>query len=138
MNGIYALGFAAAAVLTVQDIRHQKINVLLAGIVWGIAAGVRLWNKEPIYDVAACSAAGILLIGLSFAAGGIGRGDGFAVGMAMSCLGFSRGIQVVALSFTGLCLAALILMTVKKAGRKTALPYVPWLFAAYAAGGVWL
>lgn len=138
MKILHALGLLAAAILAAQDIHYRKINVLFAGTVWAVAAVVRLVSGESALDVAVCTIAGLLLIGLSYVTDGIGPGDGFAVGMAMSCLGFVRGIQTVALSFIVICATALVLLAVKKVGRKTELPYVPWLLAAYALGGVWL
>lgn len=136
MTMLYILGVTATAVLAVQDIRHKKINILVAGLVWGTALASRILMKETAADIIVCITTGILFIVISFAAEGVGRGDGYAVAMVMMCLGFSRGIQTICFSFVMMSAVSLVLIAAKKAGKKTALPYVPWLLAAYVAGGV--
>lgn len=136
MKILYILGMAATAALAVQDIKYKKINILGAGAVWGMALTVRILMKESMADIIICIVTGMLFIGVSLIAEGVGRGDGYAIGMAMMCLGFSKGIQTICFSFLMLSVVSLVLVVTKKAGKKTSIPYVPWLLAAYAAGGV--
>lgn len=136
MKMLYILGMAATAVLAVQDIKYKKINILAAGAVWGMALAARVLMKDPMADIIICIVTGMLFIVVSFVAEGVGRGDGYAIGMAMMCLGFSKGIQTICFSFLMLSVVSLVLIVTKKVGKKTSMPYVPWLLAAYAAGGV--
>lgn len=61
---------------------------------------------------------------------GIGEGDGMLAGILCLFLGLRKGILVMWLSviLCGICGMALILM--KRAGRKTKLPLVPFMTAA--------
>lgn len=138
MKFLYVLGFVFVGILAFQDIRHRKINIAAAGIVWMFAVIMRSFMGASPGDIWACSILGFIFIGLSFLSKGVGRGDGFVIGMAASCMGFDKGVQVIALSFVAMCIVSLIMLILKKAVLKTALPYVPLLMAAYAAGGVLL
>lgn len=138
MGLLYFLGLSGAVILALQDIRYKKVNILIPGIIWAASLPIRFFAGEAAADMAACSFLGAMFIALSFITTGVGRGDGFVIGMAMNCLGFSKGIQVLCLSLMLMCIAALCLLVLKKAGLKTALPYVPWLMAAYIAGGILL
>lgn len=76
MKILYILGMAATAALAVQDIKYKKINILGAGAVWGMALTVRILMKEPMADIIICIVTGMLFIGVSLIAEGVGRGDG--------------------------------------------------------------
>ncbi len=122
-----AILFMIPALIT--DIRKKKINVplciggILAGIALSVAFGdirVSLTGLIP----------GVCLTAIAFLSKeAIGAGDGLILMMIGSILGFWKSVAVL---FTALLIAmviALILLAVKKAGRKTSFPFVPFLLA---------
>ena len=99
------------------------------------AAGMLLFHIL-IRDADWISLFGGILVGLGLLAAArltgeaIGYGDGLTVAACGAAVGFAQTFCVFALA---VCLAAVwsaILLLFKKAGRKDAIPFVPFLFAA--------
>lgn len=123
--------------IAITDIRQKKINVLLCvigtipGIIFSLIIG-----KETITAVLfSLIAGGILLIISIFTRGEIGVGDGPAVIFAGSVLGIKNIITVLLISFTLAAIYSLLLLILKKANRKSRIPFMPFLFSGSVAGG---
>lgn len=121
------------AVVTVQDIRWKKISV---GIV--LAAGVLLCICIPfssglyVIDRLLGLALGIGLVLLSLATGGkIGIGDGLVLAVTGIGLGFWNNIELFAIALTMAAVFSIGLLVLRKANRKKAIPFMPFLFGAY-------
>ena len=125
------------AVLGVEDIKEQQLHslpLLLLGITGAVVAVVGkewtnaafLWRFLP----------GILLLFLAWMTKeSIGYGDGLVV-LCTGCfytVAEIFGLLFLAVTFAGL--VALGLLAVVRRGRKTRIPFVPFLFGAHLA--VW-
>ena len=128
------LGFLAWA-----DIKTLKIPLLPVGVLAAMMFGMRMLSLETA-DAFAEELPAILTgllpggIGLLLSAitgGKIGAGDGFVLAALGLGLGFYRTmfLWVMALCLAAVC--AICLLALKKAGRKTELPFVPFLFLGY-------
>lgn len=135
-KGIYMLGLAVIVFLAWEDIKTRKINGLIAGGAWAAAVVLRFLYIGDSEDILLCACAGAVFICISYMSRSFGMGDALSIGMVFACLNFTNGIQVVMLSFIFISVVSLVLLVLKKAGRKTMMPYVPWLMAAYLIGGL--
>lgn len=115
------------------DIKRREVSgkVLICFTIIGIISYV---VKCPfsILSMAGGILIGAFVMGVSkLTKGNIGMGDGLLLCVTGVYLGFYRNLE---LFLTALCAAAIwgmILIVLKKAGRKTELPFVPFMLMAY-------
>lgn len=128
--------FLAACILlwnSIYDWRYRKIfiPITLSGIVIAIVFLI-ISPTGTFFGTLGGVCIGIFLVVCSFITKGqIGTGDGIICCFTGLCLGFFENMGMV---FIGLCLSALVsvfLLISKKAGRKTEIPLVPFLFAGF-------
>lgn len=123
-------------VTAVQDIKRKEVSLWLLGVfgVLGIGAAFLTGAEEPaaLIGAAGGAAVGILVILVSrLTEGAIGMGDGLLLTVTGIYLGFRENL---CLFLCGTFLAAalsVILLIMKKVTRKTACPFIPFLFAGY-------
>lgn len=118
-----------------KDLKTGEISLSLAAVygMGGILCSI-LEGREAL-DWLVPLGVGILFLALAFLTeGGVGAGDGFvllALGSQICAEDFIRAVCL------GMILAAFwagILMTVFRKGRKTEIPWIPFLFAGYVGG----
>lgn len=117
-----------------EDIRCRKIStyVLLAG--YATAAFYLIFARElAAWEYLAAGCVGVLFLLLSMAGENIGMGDSALIML----LGFLFGVRrQVVLLFTAILLcaaSAAALMIAGKVRRKSKVPFVPFLLAAFCA-----
>lgn len=115
-----------------EDIRNQKISTyLLLGslglaVFYLIAAREFAWWE---YLTGAC--VGILIIFLGKTGDEIGMGDGVLITVLGVLLGVRQQIAVLLLAGILCALTAVVLLAAGKVGRKSKLPFVPFLFCSF-------
>ncbi len=116
-----------------RDIRTKEISVLanllfcILGFCWGIYRGIP--GPADLCKGAAIGA-GIMLIS-ALTGGMIGMGDGLLLIVTGCFLGIRENVLLFLLGLgTAGCFSAVLLLT-KRAGRKTAIPFAPFLLLAY-------
>lgn len=132
MAGSVVLLFVLA-VGAYQDWREQQISLFLP--ILAAVVGILLWLSEPtcsVWELLGGMMIGMVLLAAAGLTGGqIGTGDGMMLLASGSYLGFQKNLG---LFLTGLLLAgfaAFYLMVVQKRGRRTTMPFIPFLLAAY-------
>lgn len=81
---------------------------------------------------------GILLLLLAFCSGeSIGKGDGLVLFMLGIYCGVAKAVAVLGMALLLVAVLALILLVLKRANRKTELPFLPCLCAGYLLSMVW-
>ncbi|MBR4669717.1 MAG: prepilin peptidase [Butyrivibrio sp.] len=129
---IYILMFIFMFVLSVQDIRNREISAKLLMIcavisISGAVIGI-LSNNMSIIDVAISLLPGAGLLLLSFVTRQqIGYGDGLIALILGPALGIEILIIGLMAAFFGSGVFSLILLAVKKAKRKSRIPFVPFI-----------
>lgn len=130
MRFVVGVYLAAAGIM---DWKKQRVSWKLSLVFGGL--GALAWIFFPAFDwvlLAGGILVGICLLGVSKITGeALGYGDGVAVAVTGSYLGFWENVELL---FGALLLAALIsavLLLTGRAGRKTRLPFVPFLFTAH-------
>lgn len=118
---------------SIYDWKYKKISVAVTAI--GMIASVLLFWLAPVYtwlEIAGGVGVGIFLILCSIVTRGqIGMGDGIVCCFAGLCSGFADTMGMV---FLGLLLSAIvsaILFMMKKVGKHTKIPLIPFFFMGY-------
>ncbi len=141
----YAVAFALLLVIAIYDLRHKIIPDQLA-LIFGFTAffGVFFFNASGFlpHTPTTLELFSGLIIALPLAtlwlvSGGtwMGLGDGkLAIGLGY-LLGFARAVSGVAVAFwSGAIIGAILLITKKKYGMKSEIPFAPFLaLGAYLA-----
>jgi len=128
---IYAAWLTSFVVITFIDLDHQIIPDLISlpGIVYGLAFSALGLIPVAITD----SLAGALLGGALFyliailSRGGMGGGDIKFIAMIGSFLGWQKVLLTIFLSSLAGSIVGILLMALGKKGRKSKIPYGPFL-----------
>lgn len=120
-------------VSTIIDLKSKKISAAVLAVFTVIWFPYYLLTRFlSIYSIGGGIAIGIFMMVMSrVLKGGIGIGDGMLLCVLGGYLGF---IQNLKLLLTALYLAAgcsVVLLLIKRAGKKTEIPFVPFLCTAY-------
>lgn len=116
-----------------MDIRSRRLPVALLVIAGALGVPIYLVVRQ-IEFVSLCGgvAIGVAILAVSYGThGGIGIGDGGVLCVTGLYLGFYKNVR---LFFAALVLAAVwsvILLISRRAGRKTEIPFVPFLLATH-------
>ena len=75
---------------------------------------------------------GFIIMGISILTkGGIGLGDGGLLCVMGLYVGFYKNLEIFLLALLMASICGIVLLLIKKADRKTELPFVPFLTIAY-------
>ncbi|HEY3347798.1 MAG TPA: prepilin peptidase [Nitrospirota bacterium] len=124
--------FSVFVVITFIDLKYQIIPdyITLPGIVFGLAFGPLFFNTGFINSlVGAVAGGGLFFLIAVVSRGGMGGGDIKFIAMVGAFLGWRPVLMTI---FFGSLLGALVgagLLISKKAGRKTPIPFGPFLVA---------
>lgn len=119
------------------DIRYKRIPLWVQGmgVIFG-CIGIIIQGQGLQWANLFALIPGIFLLVLSFVTGeSIGYGDGISVLILGGLAGFNNCMWVLCISLIFISMAGIILLAIKRASRKTKLPYIPFLLAAES---VWL
>ena len=122
----------------IYDLLYKKIPIR-AVVVFGVSVlGYRVYAGAGIGELLAGLVPGAMLLLTSFCTKeSIGYGDGMVLCVLGIFLGIRRSLAVFGMALVFAALSAIILLALKKAGRKTELPFLPCLFAGYLLSLVW-
>lgn len=120
-------------ILSVCDIRKRRISLVVVGAIAVLGVAFRLvFGPFEIAEVLLGIAIGALILLLAFVSRqSIGYGDGWLLCATGIVLGFKYNMIIL---FVGCLICAIFsgcLLILKKGTRKTQLPFVPFLSAAY-------
>ena len=120
---------------SIIDVRKRSVHVaFFAAVAAGIAA-LMFWDRSiPAEARLFGILTGLLFLGLSFITKeAVGKGDAVMIMLTGAALGFSATAAVLCIGFLLLSLISLVLVVVKKYGRKERIPFFPFLAAMRAA-----
>ncbi|MFQ5449783.1 MAG: prepilin peptidase [Nitrospinaceae bacterium] len=125
---IYVIVCPALLVITVIDARHKIIpdKITLPGMVFGLAAGtylVGIWASLLGFLVGG----GLFYLVAVLSRGGMGGGDIKFIAAAGALLGWKKILLIIFLGAVLGSIAGLAWMVVKKKGRKSQIPFGPFL-----------
>lgn len=117
---------------SVQDIRKRQLSgkLLGAGAVCAVFLELCTRNLE-FWSFLGGVGLGVLMLGVSFVTReALGYGDGIVVAILGMFLGLSRTAEILLTAFLMTAIVSGILLAFKRAGRKTAMPFLPFLTGA--------
>lgn len=119
--------------LSIQDIKCQKVNIWAVGTGYMIGiAGLAISGQLSVKSMAGGAGIGLMVCLLHWGTQkGIGLGDGMLAVLIGVCTGAEFTVFCLCAAFFLASLVALALYCMKKAGRKSRLPFVPFLFLGY-------
>jgi len=116
-----------------QDIKKGEINIMIPVCIMGLDLGIRfLGGNLNLTDTFEGAAIGAFIMLLSMITNeSIGMGDGIILLCTGAVAGFEKNMELFfsALILCGMC--GLFLVLVLKKSRKTKVPFVPFLLAAF-------
>ena len=117
-----------------EDIRYRKISTYLLLIGYVIAVIYLIAARElALWEYLAGGCVGVLFLFLSIGGEGIGIGDSILIMLLGMLLGVRRQISVLFIGVLLCAVTAAVLFAAGKVGKKSKLPFVPFLLAAYCA-----
>jgi leader peptidase (prepilin peptidase)/N-methyltransferase len=120
-------------IVAIQDIKWMKIRlgiVLVALALIGIC--VPFCSTLSVIDRILGLSLGLGVVILSMATGGkIGVGDGLVLGVSGLALGFWSNMELFAIALAMAALFSIGLIIFRRANRKKAIPFMPFLLLAY-------
>ncbi len=134
LSGLYALLTTVLLIVTFIDLEHQIIpdKITLPGLVIGLLCNPLLPISFPNALIGGLLGGGIFLLAALLSRGGMGGGDIKLMAMLGVFFGWQRALLTI---FVGVCTGAfggILLMLIKKKGRKDQVPFGPFL----ALGGI--
>lgn len=130
-SGILIAGIYLA-VMAVIDRRQKKIPIApgVVCIVFIVLAQIVAENRVGGW-LPGIWIGVFLLIVSKLSRGGIGEGDAMVYFVTGLALGFFRNLELLMLSLIFAAMTGLVMLVVKKVGRKYTLPFVPFTAVAY-------
>ena len=117
----------------IQDLIYKRIWLWL--IMTGcllIGVCLSFINTLPFYDRLGGAAVGLAVIMISILTKGkIGMADGLLLCTTGIGLGFWRNLELFAIALLMAAVISILLLMLRKADKKKAIPFVPFLFASY-------
>lgn len=130
-GGTAAVG-VLLGVLSLIDVKKKQIPVAGIGLLFLAAFFARFEAGFQLTELLAGLLPGGIALFVSYATGGkLGSGDGLvllAVGLGF---GLSQTVFIWGIALCLAAVAAVVLLALKKAGRKSELPFVPCIFWGY-------
>ena len=129
---IYILMFIVMLILSVQDIKNKEISaklLVVSAIISLVGAFIGVWkNNLSITDVVVSLLPGAGMLFLSFATRQqIGYGDGLVALVLGPAFGIRIMLLGIVIAFFGSSIFSIILLLLKKAEKKTRIPFVPFI-----------
>lgn len=138
MNIAEGIALGCLAGLSIYDIKTKKVAVK-AVVFFGIVVFIyQLCIGIGVLDLAAglVPGAGLLLVAICTKES-IGVGDGMVLcALGLFC-GLRKTMAILGMALVFCAVLAMILLVLKRAGRKTELPFLPCLFAGYLLCLLW-
>lgn len=126
----------AAAVLLLggnawKDLRKHRISILLTAGIFLAAVISRIWRGEYA-ALAAGILPGVLLLGLSWITKeSLGYGDGLVQSVLGALLGWKKALEILMGAFFLAAIFSAAALAAHRLGRKSELPFLPFLLSAY-------
>ena len=129
MTAIGLLLFAAG-IMDIQKRQISRKQILILFVL--CCAVIPLKEDFVILDAIGGLTIGLCAIGVSIATREkIGKGDGIVIAAMGIALGARKCLWMVFTASFMMCVAAIVVLVLKRGGRQTKLPFLPAIFAGY-------
>ena len=118
-----------------KDIRKREVSLLATGIFAVIGIINALWHGTIFWEWIGAVGFGTALIALSVVSkGAVGMGDGLVLAALGTVLTFGELLGVFMMGLLCCSVWGIILLILPRTGRKTEIPFVPFLLLGYIGG----
>ena len=126
------------AALSGIDLKIRKIPVLPVVLLGVLCSLYRLWCGSDFWELIVGTVPGLLLLGVSVCTKeSIGLGDGMVLLVLGMFCGARRAVAILGMALVLAAVLAMVLLILKRAGRKTELPFLPCLCGGYLLCILW-
>ncbi|MDE5697490.1 MAG: prepilin peptidase [Lachnospiraceae bacterium] len=130
LMAVIGLLLLAAGIVDMRKRQISRAQILILLLV--CCAVIPLKNESGVIDAVGGLAIGLCAIGVSVATREqIGRGDGIVIAAVGIALGARKCLLVVFIASFMMSVAAIVVLSFRKGGRQTRLPFLPAIFAGY-------
>lgn len=120
------------AVLSFVDIKRKQVSLAVLIPVGAVVLTWRVFQGTEVVDFLTGLVPGVACLLLSYVTGeSIGRGDGLVLCILGLLCGMKTTLAVFGMALTFSAIWAMLLLILKRAGRKTELPFLPCLSLGY-------
>ena len=138
MNGAEYIMLGCLLILSIMDLRTRKISLLPVLLLSLFAMGYRFWENESLWEVlTGMLPGGVLLLAAWVTKESIGYGDGIVLLVVGVFCGIKKTVAILGISLIMAALMAMLLLVLRRAGRKTELPFLPCLCSGYLLCLLW-
>lgn len=131
--GLLLLAAGIVDIRTKQISRRQLLLLLIV-----CCAVIPVKENFGIFDAAGGMSIGLCAIGVSIATREqIGKGDGIVIAVLGIALGMRKCLWLVLTASFMMCMAAILVLLLKRGDRQTRLPFLPAIFAGYLLCIIW-
>ncbi len=132
------LVFGCLAGLALYDIKWKQVSVPVVVTAVILVTVYRLFSGTGITELLAGLIPGIgLLLTAFFTKESIGTGDGLTLCVLGLFCGMQRALAILGMALVISAVLAMVLLVLKRAGRKTELPFLPCLCTGYLLCYLW-
>ena len=133
---VVMLGILAG--FSVYDVKTKRVPLWAVAVLGGIVSGYEVFTKSGILSMITGLLPGALLLLLAYVTKeSIGYGDGLVLCIVGMFCGLRETVAILGTALALAAVAAVILVAIKKAGRKTELPFLPFLCLGYGVSLLW-
>ena len=120
------------------DLKYRKIPVAAVALLCGGVSGYRFITGTGFLELLCGLLPGVLLLLFAFVTReSIGTGDGLVLcALGMFC-GAKTALAVLGMALVLASVLAMVLLVLRRAGRKTELPFLPCLWGGYLLSLLW-
>ena len=117
--------------ISIMDVRSRRVPVwlLLLGGIPCLAA--EICREGGGFSIVLGSLPGLLLLATAFATKKAGYGDGIVLLILGVALGYRKSLLLFGVSLFLVSICSLVLLVIRKAGRDTRIPFLPFLSVAW-------
>lgn len=124
--------------LSICDLKTKKIPVAAVVLFGAAVLGYRLMTGIELLGLLVGLVPGAVLLLLAVLTGeSIGIGDGLVLCVVGLFCGLTKAVSVLAMALVLSSVVAMVLLVLKRAGRKTELPFLPCLCSGYLLCLLW-
>ncbi len=118
-------------IMGVCDIRKRRVPVWMLVIGGCLAAVAALQSESDFADILRGMLPGVVLLMIALTTKKVGYGDGIVLITLGIVLGDGRCVLLFAMGLFLICIFSLVLLVLRKVGRNTGIPFLPFLAAAW-------
>ena len=137
IEAVEKIKFTVAAIMLVTegitDLRKKEIRlgVVAVSALVGIAVSIPCFSSSIVRILLGIAEGGMLILLSFLTGGGIGIGDGLICCACGILLGAKDNFTMFSIAFLICAIFSLVLIVCKKIGRKSTVPFVPFLIPAF-------